>query len=364
MPTRILVIEDEQPLLEEIIEWLRFEGFEPLSASSGHEGVKLALESVPDLIVSDVMMPGMDGYQVLRKLRSVPTTASIPLIFLTAKSDRLDIRYGMELGADDYITKPFNRIELLNAVHTRIQRQGTLKEQAESDLQHLRRTLIYSLPHELHTPLTGVLGIGEMLVTEADTLTASEVREMGEIVVVSGNRLHHLIKNYLLYAQIELISADPERLQRIREAMLQHPEEIIENAALQVAQQHHRMNALNFKITAGAVHISENDLDKIISELVENAFKFSKPPAPVVIEAGKVGSVYRIRVIDQGWGMTPEQIAQVGAYMQFDRTLHEQQGVGLGLHLVERLTKLYDGHLEINSVPGQGTEVCVTLPST
>src|SRR5688572_32163520 len=121
--TRILVIEDENAILENVMEILEMEGFKVSGAKNGREGVQTAFQVQPDLIICDIMMPELDGYQVFMELQSDPATSMTPFIFLTAKADYKDFRHGMELGADDYLTKPFVPAQLLNAIRTRLERQ-------------------------------------------------------------------------------------------------------------------------------------------------------------------------------------------------------------------------------------------------
>lgn len=128
--TKILVVEDEATIREKLITVLGFEGFETLGAADGRAGVELARAEHPDLIVCDIMMPDLNGYGALRELRADPSTAAIPIIFLTAAASRADMRKGMELGADDYITKPYTVEELLAAVRTRLSRQRTIRSAA------------------------------------------------------------------------------------------------------------------------------------------------------------------------------------------------------------------------------------------
>lgn len=127
MMKKILVIEDEAQTREIFSRCLNFEGFFVVTAESGTAGVQLAKHHLPDLIVCDIMMPDMDGYQVLSTLRDNPITATIPFIFLTAKVTMADLRQGMELGADDYLTKPCTVEQLLTAIATRLERQEMLK---------------------------------------------------------------------------------------------------------------------------------------------------------------------------------------------------------------------------------------------
>lgn len=121
--TKILVIEDESLLRTEVLDWLTFEGYTSIGAEDGIAGVEAAFRTMPDLIISDITMPKLDGYGVLLELHSNPVTSRIPFIFVTARAAHEDVRKGMSAGADDYITKPFTRRELLEAVESRLQKK-------------------------------------------------------------------------------------------------------------------------------------------------------------------------------------------------------------------------------------------------
>jgi diguanylate cyclase len=125
---KILVIEDETPIRTNILKILNFKGFETVGAEDGEVGIEQAKRHLPDLIICDIMMPQVDGYGVLYALRQDPETAAIPLIFLTAKAERSDLRQGMNLGADDYLTKPFSSAELLEAVSARLAKQSSVTQ--------------------------------------------------------------------------------------------------------------------------------------------------------------------------------------------------------------------------------------------
>ncbi|MBD1937016.1 response regulator [Microcoleus sp. FACHB-68] len=169
---KILVIEDEKPVLTNILEILTSGGFNSIGADNGELGVQLAKENPPDLVLCDIMMPLLDGYGVLTLLRSEPATAAIPFIFLTAKADKTELRQGMNLGADDYLTKPFRRKELLEAISSRLAKHAALMQQytaerqrAEAlnqkmqELQHMSDTqeeLLKKLISELCDPLSNI----------------------------------------------------------------------------------------------------------------------------------------------------------------------------------------------------------------
>jgi DNA-binding NtrC family response regulator len=127
---RILVIEDDTDVRSNVIDLLEAEGFEPIGAANGREGIEIAVKQLPSLIICDVGMPGIDGFEVFEILSSRPVTAVIPFIFLSARADRADIRRGMTLGADDYLTKPFTRTELLDSIHARLKRRREISQVA------------------------------------------------------------------------------------------------------------------------------------------------------------------------------------------------------------------------------------------
>lgn len=137
MADKILVIEDEDAIREGIAELLTQEDFEVVQAENGPEGVQKAIKEQPQLVLCDIVMPGMDGYQVLEFLRQTPDTSLIPLIFLTARSSHEEYREGMKLGADDYLIKPFTNQELLETVRTRLERQSLLIQRFSSELKEL-----------------------------------------------------------------------------------------------------------------------------------------------------------------------------------------------------------------------------------
>lgn len=363
---RILVIEDEQSLRRDIMEMLAFEGYEVDGAENGAAGIAQAQRQLPDLIICDIMMPELDGYGVLDALRRNETTAAIPFIFLTARTDKGDRRQGMEQGADDYLTKPFTVQELLKSVDTRLRRRRDIEQVSERRLEDLRDSIILAMPHELRTPLTVIMGFSDLLNADCETMPPARIREMAEHINQAASRLYHMVENYLVYAQIEIIVADPNGKDLLRGHQTSEPRIVVEDQAIQRAQFYNRESDLQLEVQdAPGVCILEDYLKKAVGEIVDNAFKFSLPETPVCVSAAvKDGTFYTIKVHNHGRGMTAEQIARVGAYMQFNRRFYEQQGSGLGLIIARRLAELHGGHLEIESAVDVATTVTLTLPLT
>lgn len=358
----ILVIEDEFSVLEILEEMLTSEKFNVLTAEDGQQGVALANQFVPDLILCDIMMPHMNGYEVLQTLREYPKTQTIPFIFLTAKTAKLDQRYGMDLGADDYLNKPFSREELIKGISSRLKRHQLQLQKSEEKLQALRLNLMTTLPHELKTPLNNIMLSADVLASMWKTISANNVREIADTIKSSACRLNQLIQKFSFYAKLELLSYHPQDLKDF----LKGQTLACHFAILSVIEDRGRYYQRSFDIESDLAHISvkvsEVLLIKIVSELLDNAFKFSQKGQKITVKTYEEDKFMRLIISDQGRGMTADQIKNIGAYMQFDRQFYEQQGTGLGLVISQRLTHFYGGDFQIKSEIDQGTTITLTLP--
>jgi len=361
---KILIIDDEEWLREMVNLALGQKGFDVIEAQNGVVGFDMARKQLPDLILCDVNMDKMDGYKTLSSLRGEPSTASIPFILMTGLADNAGMRYGMELGADDYLPKPFTIDALYAAVDARLRKAQALREAAEKKLADLRENISFMLPHEMRTPLNGILAYGEILSAEATTLQPTEIAEMGQVIYDSGKRLERLIENFLIHAQLEIIAADPQKIAIMRKKQSQFPAKLIEERAQVQAKLAKRPSALGLELINGPAPMSEDYLAKIVDEIVQNAFKFSQAGTPVKVTTSELPSQLVLTVNDRGRGFSPDHMSRIGAYMQFDRKMQEQQGQGLGLSIAKRLTELHGGTLTIQSENGAGTSVIVKLPKS
>ncbi len=362
-PKRILVIEDAHSLRRDIVEMLGFEGYEVFDAENGKRGVERAREALPDLIICDIMMPVMNGFEVLDALRSDQATATIPFIFLTARADRLDWRIGMQSGADDYLTKPFTAKELIATVNARLERHATIVRTSEQKIETLRGNIITAMPHELRTPLNVIMGFSNLLMMDAGIVDTKHIENMCGHINSAANRLYRLVENYITYGYTELLLSDERRRALLRNGLMFHPRASMQVYVQDRARQYGREADLVLDISdAERLTIHEDYFKKVIEELIDNACKFSPLGMPITVRAGlEDDHLYHLRITDRGRGMTPEQIAQVGAYMQFERRVHEQQGSGLGLVISQRLIQLHGGTLSITSSKDEGTTIHATF---
>ncbi len=359
--TRILMIEDDAPLREVTVEMLRAEGYEVTEAAGGLAGLAAVQAQIPDLIICDIMMPDLDGHAVLQTLRREPLTATIPFLFLTAKTAWRDQRQAMALGADDYLTKPFTRNELISAIETRRDRFATVIQPLQKRVEDLQRVIARTVPHELRTPLTGILGFATLLKEAQDPLDGDEVREWAGLILTAGERLVRLIERQLLYTNIEALQQSPAQLQLEQSDVTLNADIVIATAARFAAHELDRAADLTVAPIAGDVRSCAEHLAMMTRELVNNACKFSEPGQPILVTGGQTGAEFRLAVRDAGRGMTREQINDMSVYRQFDRRQYEQQGLGLGLALVRNLAHIHGGALHIQSQPAAGTTVEIVL---
>jgi signal transduction histidine kinase len=339
---------------------LQSHGIEVQLAPDGFSALDLIRSQRPDLILSDINMEGIDGYELLEQVRQDPTLAQLPFVLMTGKADLRGMRNGMSLGADDYLPKPFSMSELIEVIKRRLERHEALHLEAESRMSSLRNSITQMLPHELLTPLNGIIGVASLL--EIGDVSNEDLATYGEMLKESGDRLHRLILNFLTLAQLELLAHDPARLQTLRAEETSIHGSWLSTQADELAAKWNRAGDLVLSLAPLRLRIPQQDLAKAISELLDNAFKFSTPGTPVVLICEPHGDAANLVVRDSGRGMRAEHLENIGAFQQFDRKLHEQQGTGLGLAIAKRIVELHGGAFAVESATDVGTTARLRIP--
>ncbi|MBD2318944.1 hybrid sensor histidine kinase/response regulator [Phormidium tenue] len=358
--TCILVIEDEDLIRESLEDLLSLEGFEVITAENGERGVNLASQKHPDLILCDVMMPILNGYEVLEQLRQNKALSTVPFLFLTSMMDRRSTRKGMALGADDYLEKPCTKDELLEAIAVHLGKQKAIDQRIEEKMEALRTSITLSLPHELQTPLSGIMGLSELMMMQSEELLPYEVYEYADGVHKSAKRLYRLIQNYLLYSRLMVMRSQGQT--RFNSTYPCDSQMIISNLGDLKARSCDRLDDLELNLAAINLAVSSEDLTKISEELIDNAFKYSPQGSKIVISSQMTDSEWVFTIQDHGRGMNDQQIANIGAFIQFERQFYEQQGMGLGLSLAKTLVEFYGGKIDIQSQENVGTNLCISIP--
>jgi two-component system, sensor histidine kinase and response regulator len=351
----ILLIDDDEGMLHSYGLLLRKNGYRVLEASSGASGFKMAQQHLPDLILSDINMPGGDGTTLLRDLRKDAELKSVQIVLMTGKPELVTPRRVMEEGADDFLVKPVSMEALLACLEARFNRASVNWRVEDKILDRIRSAVPVNLPHEFFTPMAGIIGLTEILRGGSASMTANEIDEIAGDVHQSTLRLNRTLRNYLLI--LELQTSEPDPL--IGSLLPRRVEECLKAGVNEVLHLYPRQDDIKVLVKISSLPVKAEDLSHIVEELVNNACKFSRQGTLIQVQLGDDGALV---VTDQGRGMTSEQITQIGAFQQFERKRYEQQGLGLGLLLVQKLIRLYDAKMEITSDPGEWTRVRIAFP--
>ncbi len=363
----ILIVEDDFNLLQGFQEILELQDYNVLAASNGAEGLKImrTSEAAPDLIVSDIMMPAMNGYEFFDAVRSEMRWAAIPFIFLTARSDRADIRLGRSLGVDDYLTKPFNAEDLLDILESRLKRRRELEQIHSAEVSDVKRNILTILNHEFRTPLTLIVAYADLL-KDRDGLTYQDISTFLNSMNVGAERLRHLVENFMLLVELE--TGEGEKNFEWRRKRLTNPLEILEDSAIQyqVQAEDRGVHLVLEPLPASfPIVIADSDYMKIaLGRLIDNAIKFSdKAESTVTLSVYSDGDALCLCVEDQGRGIPTSELESIfEMFYQIDRVTFEDQGAGIGLSIVKRIVELHGGTVEVESQFGTGSRFTIKLP--
>jgi two-component system, sensor histidine kinase and response regulator len=360
---RILVIEDEKDVRLNIVEILASGGFDSINAENGFVGIQMARETFPDLIICDIKMPDFDGYGVLEELRQDPSTALIPFIFLTAKADRAEIRQGMNLGADDYLTKPFRRMDLLETIAARLKRHSAQSQIQKKvlelqELNHQKDDLVSTITHDMRAPLTTIKVALQLIESVPDNR-----KQYTEIALSACDQCDALIQNLLDLYQLESgeALATPEPID-LREQL----DKIIPSFQIRTRDCQQTLK-VDLPPHLPTILYDGVSLQRIFVELLNNACKYTPSSGEILFKVRESShkdppSRLRFLVVNQA------EIPKLDLPRIFDKFYRgtgcdrwQQGGTGLGLALVKKLIEQLQGTIQVESRDGWTTFV-VELP--
>ena len=308
----------------------------------------------PDLVILDVMLPHRSGYDICRDLRSAKN--AVPILMLTAKGQEADTVIGLELGADDYITKPFREHEILDAIAATTHRQHQLRQRVADLLADRRSERGANWSHELMTPLNGIFGALQ-LIEEEPSIPAAELAEMLGIIRSSAQHQYNLARRLVLHFDLES--------QAVKHTPRGHCDatNTARAAALRVSSSHHRSEDVRIEVAPGSIAGSDYYLADVLAELIENAFKFSRTGQPVAVRGNITADNYVFEIQDEGPGFTADELSQLRPFTQFLRPGLVKKGLGLGLAIARSFARVAGGRLDVlPRDPGPGAIVRLTLP--
>ncbi len=235
-------------------------------------------------------------------------------------------------------------------------------KQLQDRMEDLKTNINMSIPHEVRTPINTILGFTGYMLNHFSEIDVQEASEMLHDIQDAGRRLNRLFENYLYYSRLAITATNQAELSALLAQSTGQIKLMIENIASYRCEAAGRHNDLLLDIKDCEIAMAEQHFQKLIEELVDNALKYSPLGSTVTLRAYPSSRYYHLEVNDRGRGMTPEQIESIQAYAQFERAVHEQQGMGLGLAIVQKIADIYNCKLHFDSQPEQGTRVTLDVP--
>jgi two-component system sensor histidine kinase/response regulator len=360
----ILLVEDDLALLNGMCDTLDLVGYRTVSATNGQEALTSLQQVRPDLIISDIMMPEMDGYDFHQAVSSNPETATIPFIFLTAKTDQADVRKGLRDGVDAYLIKPFELEDLLIHVENKLRRFATIRQDAVTQLEELQQQIITMFSHELRTPLTYIQGYTDLLAGQPEAFSRDEMATFLQGIQVGSSRLNRLVENLLALVQLDtgVFRHEYENFAALDDV----------GRLVRLASNHLAPTATNKGLTIDIsvadnlppVRLVSTHINQVVGNLLDNAIKFShRPKSKVLVRVYQNADRLLVEVIDEGIGIGPHDAREIfQRFRQVNRAKHEQAGLGVGLAIARGLMHIHGGDIELVSKPGEGSKFTAWFP--
>ena len=353
---KIMVIEDDSALREEIGFTLDMEGYNIIEAESGEEGIDILMSEKPELVLCDLKMKGIDGFETIKRIRRLEENFITPVIIISGKAERSDVRKGMQFGVNDYLTKPFSNEDLLASVKAQLKTREKIKNKVRNEGNYIRKALVLNLPHEFRTPLNSVIGFGSLLSMPESHLVKTDLIEIGQTLVSSGHRLLEIVEEYLMFAN--LLSSENQLNNGKRTNV---DRSIVSVIAEETSSKYMRSDDMIVNVEDAVLKIGNVHFEVLVKNLLDNSFKFSNTGDKVQVISTIDNGMYKLSFSDEGIGFPVDKIESIGAFQQFDRDKNEQQGLGMGLAISKLIVEKYSGALFITR-EAKGTTVTVLLP--
>jgi signal transduction histidine kinase len=362
----ILVVEDNPVMADAIRDVLEMAGYRVFSANDGVEGLEVIPKIGPDLIISDVMMPRMDGFEFYQAVRANPAWVFIPFVFLTARGQEEDIYLGKRMGADDYLVKPYSPSNLVATVESKLARSRAVAQAAGAEMESMKRTITRVIGHELRTPLTWISGFAELLLGSADSMTPEELHMSLQSIKSGSDRLARLVEDTVLLTMLDSGQALEEfrLLAQVCDNLPSYVRQAVGRVQSYADQRHVKLTHQLPEILP-PVLLEPRLFTEALVRVLDNGIKFSRPGIAsfVTVTATSKGQEVEIVVSDNGVGISASQLERIfQPLFQADRSRHEQQGVGLGLAVARGLIGLHGGRIWAESQIDAGTQIYIALP--
>lgn len=365
---KVLVIDDHEPLVGVLTEVLSGTGFHVFSALNAEDALQFLDHQPPDIIICDVMMPGIDGFTLYDKVKQNPEWCNIPFVFLSALSEPSEIRFGKALGCDDYLTKPFDPVDLLATLKGKLSTFKKREELIAKRVEQYRRRIIHTLSHEFRTPLVAINTGTELLLEQFDSMDKVRIFRLLESIQRGGLRLQRLTDDFMTLQQIDSGAALNTCNKMKRSTSLFR----VAEAALESFKEagHYNTDSIRLDLPTPEqlgdyyAEIYDVQIVDVLKRLLGNACKFAGNFGGIEIRFGRDRQNAFVSVRDRGTGLPPEIMQRAcELFTQIDRDRLEQQGCGLGLTIAHYYSGINGGNLTFHTLPDRaGFEVRVNFP--
>lgn len=353
--SRVLIVDDNSANLGILYNYLDRAGFEAFVAQTGEKAVDLAKSQLPDIILLDVMLPGIDGFEACRRIKQDPDTRDIPVIFISALSEVEDKVEGFEVGGVDYIPKPFQQEEVLARTRAHL----TIKRQREelNELNAMKDRFISIIAHDLKGPFSGFLGVADLIIEAGESGDMDTLREIADSLRDSAEKTYNLLESLLQWARQNKTQCNPQVLDA-------YPQ-VYETVQLFIQGARQKGVTLDMRVPQDLRILADRGMfDTILRNLINNAVKFTDEGGTVTISAEAGDGMAEFSVSDTGIGMPEDQkseLFRIDSKVQHRGTRGET-GTGLGLLLVRDYVERHGGSIDVESAPDEGSTFHFTIP--
>jgi len=353
----VLIVDDVPKNLQVLGSHLKQENMEIAVATNGKQALNITEKIIPDLILLDVMMPELDGFETCKQLKANPETSDIPVIFLTARSETEDVINGLKLGAVDYVTKPFHGAELITRVKTHLDLKFAREELKKANAT--KDQFFSIIAHDLRAPFSTLIGFSEFLVEDYANMDDSKKQDIMNDILLISRQSYQLFENLLAWARSQTGS------------LKFHPEKVAlyklieENVSFMQNNAKEKEIKLSFRIPENFwVLIDRNMISTVVRNLISNALKFTPRHGHIDISAELANQKCQLTIADNGVGIPKgiqEKLFSVGESISTPGT-EKEEGSGLGLILCHEFIKKNHGDIWVQSKPGKGSRFSFSLP--
>ncbi len=358
MKNALILLVDDSPLNLQVLGTILEGAYTTAIARGGEQALAFIEQRLPDLILLDIMMPDMDGFEVCERLQASPETCDIPIIFLTAKTETENMVKGLKLGAVDYIIKPFQKEELQARVSTHL-----ALRQARQQLQELNATkdrFFSIMAHDLRTPFSGLLGLTEVIMNNIEGYDADRLKHMLGLQLDAVKNVFALLENLLTWSRMQrgVLDFTPQKL-NLRDVVDRNMQLIAPAASQKTIRVENRVE------NGIAVYADLNMLDAVLRNLLSNAVKFTTSDGTITVSALHREHDVEVCVADTGIGIDADgqaKLFRIDAQYRRPGTANER-GTGLGLILCKEFIERHGGTIRMTSAVQTGSSFFFTMPS-